>query len=110
MWYDGYYENTWFSTLSKYNNLYTSYILHAEMIKSAILKKANIYSLGRSTKGSGVHQYKLQWPVEDKDLFFSRTFKEGFSLKDQRWLSAIWKHLPGFFVDAIGPFFAKRMY
>ena len=110
MWYDRYYENTWFSTLSKYNNLYTSYLLHAEMIKSAILKKANTYSLGRSTKDSGVHQYKMQWPVSEKDLYFSRTLAPGFSLKDQKWMSSVWKHLPGFFVDAVGPWFAKRMY
>jgi len=110
MWYDGFYENIWFSTLQDYNKLYTSYLLHDVMIKSAVQKKATVYSMGRSTKGSGAHRYKQQWPVEEKDLFFSNSAETSFSLKDQKWMSEIWKRLPAFFVDAVGPYFAKRLY
>ena len=110
MWYDGYYENTWFATLGKFNNLYPSYALHEAMIKKAIQRGAGIYSLGRSTKNSGVHKYKKQWPVIEKELFFSRTVTIGWSLKDQKWLSKIWSRLPKKLADSLGPFFAKRMY
>jgi len=110
MWYGDFYENTWFSTLQEYNKLYTSYLLHDAMIKSAIEKKATTYSMGRSTKGSGAHRYKQQWQIEEKDLFFSNTLEHSFSLKDQKWMTKIWKRLPAFFVDAAGPYFAKRLY
>ena len=110
MWYDGYYENTWFSTLSDYNHLYPSYLLHSEMIKDAIANKASIYSMGRSSKGSGVQQYKLQWPVEEKDLFFSSNRQPAFSLKDQHWMTRVWKRLPGGIVNNLGPAIAKRIY
>ena len=109
MWYDGYYENTWFSTLNTYNSLYTSYALHAEMIKSAIDKKMKVYSMGRSTTNSGVRNYKQQWPVEEVPLYFNSTKKSGFKLKDQKWLTGIWRILPPIVVNNIGPVIAKRI-
>lgn len=110
MWYDGYCENTWFSTIQDYNNLYTSYFLHWEMIRKAIGMGIGTYSFGRSSKGSGTQRYKLQWGVEEKELFFSNTIPSGFSLKNQKWISGIWKRLPGFVVDNLGPVIAKRIY
>ena len=110
MWYDGFYENTWFATLNQYNKYYTSYLLHAEMIKSAVEKNAQIYSLGRSTAGSGVQRYKLQWPVSEVPIYFSKTMIPGFSLKDQKWISKLWKYVPPIIADATGPYFAKKMY
>ena len=110
MWYNGYYENTWFSTLADFNHLYPSYLLHDEMIRNAVNQKAHIYSMGRSTKNSGVHRYKLQWPVEEKELFFNTTQQPGFNLKDQKWLTKVWKRLPAGFVNRLGPIVAKRIY
>jgi hypothetical protein len=66
--------------------------------------------MGRSTVGSGVHAYKSQWPVIEKKVFFNKTYPSEISLKDQKWATKIWKVLPGFFVDAIGPGIAKRIY
>lgn len=110
MWYDGYYENTWFSTLQEYNQLYTSYTLHDKIIKSAINKKAHTYSMGRSSINSGVQQYKLQWPVKEKHLFFNSTSSKGVNLKDQKWLTKVWKLLPATLVNNLGPAVAKRIY
>ena len=110
MWYGGYAENTWFSTVEKYNRFYTSYLLHWETIKWAIANGMHTYSLGRSTLGSGTHNYKLQWPVEVQPLYFNRNFKSKLSLKDQQWATKVWKKLPEFLVDAIGPSIAKRVY
>jgi len=110
IWYNGFYENTWFSTLQKFNHLYTSYALHNSMIENAIGKNAHTYSLGRSTKNSGVHQYKLQWPVEEKELWFNSNLEKGYSLKDQKWLTKIWKVLPERLVNFVGPYVARRIY
>ncbi len=110
MWYDGYVENTWFSTLEKHNRLYTSYLLHWETVRWAIQNGMHTYSMGRSTIDSGTHNYKLQWPVEAKPLYFNRNFKSKISLKDQQWVTKIWKVLPDCLVDAFGPAIAKRIY
>jgi hypothetical protein len=80
------------------------------MIKSAIGKNLKIYCLGRSTRGSGVHQYKQQWPVEEQDLYFSVINEGGFSIRKLGWLSTVWKRIPAFVADGAGPFFARRMY
>ena len=110
MWYNGYVENTWFSTVEDFNQLYTSYFLHWETIKWAINNKAHTYSLGRSTVGSGTYHYKLQWPVEVKSLYFNQNRKKKTGLKDQQWAAKIWKRLPDFIVDTIGPSLTKRIY
>ena len=110
MWYDGYAENTWFSTVEKYNKFYTSYLLHWETVRWAIRSRIHTYSMGRSTIDSGTHKYKLQWPVEVKPLYFNRNLRSKMSLKDQRWATKIWKILPAFLVDSLGPAIAKRIY
>jgi len=110
IWHDGYAENTWFSTIEKYNKLYTSYLLHWETIRWAIENGVQTYSLGRSTIDSGTHKYKLQWPVDVQLLYFSRNFKSSWSLKDQKWTKKIWKTLPPILVDSLGPVIARRIY
>ena len=110
MWYDGYYENTWFSTLRQYNHLYTSYLLHWEMINHATHMDAKVYSMGRSTIGSGVHRYKSQWPAVEKEVYFNHSTAPSFQLKDQKWISAIWRRIPGFVADRLGPSVAERIY
>jgi hypothetical protein len=110
MWYDGYYENLWFSTLKEYNRLYTSYALHYAMIKHATETDARIYSMGRSTIGSGTDIYKSQWPATRKEIFFNRNYTSSASLKDQKWMTGVWKRLPAALVDKIGPMVAKKIY
>ena len=110
MWYDGYYENTWFSTLTNYNAYYVSYLLHWEMIKSAADKKVHTYSMGRSSIGSGTHKYKMQWPTDEVYLYFSTNCPGPAKVKKMIWASTAWKYLPAWFVDAIGPSIAKRIY
>ena len=89
--YFGFTENVWFSTISKYNNLYPAYLLHWKMIEDAIIQNKKIYSFGRSTTGSGVHEFKKQWQAEEKPLYFSNSNPEKFNLKNQKWLTKIWK-------------------
>jgi hypothetical protein len=108
--YLGFFENIWFSTISKYNNLYPAYLLHWKMIECSIGQKMKIYSFGRSTTNSGVHDFKKQWQVYEKPLYFSKTFPGKFDLKNHKWLTKIWKVLPPLVVNKLGPFVAKRVY
>jgi hypothetical protein len=103
-------ENSWFSTISKYNKYYPAYLLHWKMIEDAINQKKKIYSLGRSTTNSGVHEFKKQWQTDEKPLYFSKNVQSKFNLKEQKWLTKIWKVLPSAVVNQVGPFVAKRIY
>ena len=108
--YSGFCENTHFATLPKHNHLYTSYALHWAMIQHAQGRGEHTYSFGRSTIGSTVEKFKTQWPVEVHPLYYNSTYPIVNRITSKTWLSKIWKHLPSFLVNAIGPSIAKRIY
>jgi len=108
--YFSFIENIWFSTISKNNNLYPAYLLHWKMMEAAIGQKMKIYSFGRSSTNSGVHNFKKQWQADEKPLYFSKSIPENFSLKNQKWLAKIWKVLPPVVVNQVGHVVAKRIY
>ena len=68
-----YAENPWFATVNDYNHLYVSYALHHQMISESIKVGCRIYSFGRSSLDSSVHQYKKQWNTFDEPLFVNST-------------------------------------
>lgn len=80
----GFYENAWFATLKKYQNLGTSYFIHEKMIEHAKTGGFEIYSFGRSTTGEGVHQFKRQWGSVDIPLAW---YQDGVK-KEGKWLLA----------------------
>lgn len=88
-----YFENTYFSTLSTYNNLYPSYALHNSMIKYSKVNKARIYSLGRSTKDSSVYTFKKHFNAKEIPLIWSTSHKT-IALRHNTWFLNFWKHLP----------------
>jgi len=108
--YRGFRENTHFATLPKHNHLYTSYALHWAMIQHAQGRGDHTYSFGRSTIGSTVEKFKTQWPVEVHPLYYNSTCPIVNRITSKTWLSKIWKYLPSFLVNAIGPSIAKRIY
>lgn len=108
--YNEQFENYWFATLKDYNFLYTSYALHWNMIQDAIQSKMKIYSFGRSTKNSGVHKYKNQWGCEDQQIYWNYSHPRNKNLREMKYLSDIWKKLPLWACNLIGPMLAKRIY
>lgn len=68
--YQGFYENGWFATTRDAQKLGGSYYMHDHMIRRAIKLGASVYSFGRSTTNSGVHQFKRQWNTVDVPLLW----------------------------------------
>jgi hypothetical protein len=66
--------------------------------------------MGRSSIGSGVHSYKSQWPAREQEIYFSLNHPSGVGLKDQKWLTKVWKRMPKAIVDNLGPPIAKKIY
>ena len=108
--YKTFFENCWIATDPKFNKRNVSYSLHWAMITHAIQQKAEIYSFGRSTINSGVHQYKRQWNTTDHILYRNFSHPPGKDVRSFTPLSKIWKYTPSIITNSIGPKIAKYIY
>lgn len=107
---DGFYENAWFATTPKAQAQYGSYVLHAFMIGRAKAKGAEVYSFGRSTTGSGVHQFKRQWNTVDVPL---QWFENGMAKTGSYFLKrlgGVLRYIPFRFVAYLGARLYKFIY
>lgn len=106
---DDYFENELFSTDSKYHRLYTSYALHAEMMRCSKLRGARIYSMGRSTKNSSVSNYKEHWNSREVDLYWHNSQRKNrqFTYKIISWF---WSKLPYRLTVVLGEYAHRRIY
>ena len=109
MSYYGFYENTWFSSNRPFKKYLVSDHLHWQMIQYAIENKGEIYSMGRSTQSESVHKYKMHWPISDKPLYQIDS-DGGLQLKNQKWLTSLWKTVPYPFTLRLGPGLVKHIY
>ncbi len=111
LFYGDFCENTWFATLPEYQHLYSSYILHAHMIQDAIERGCSIYSFGRSTRGSGTHQFKTQWGTNDVELHWLQYPEpKGIDLKNYPFLLNIWKKVPLPLARRFNPFLSNALF
>ena len=108
--YKTFFENCWIATDPLFNKSNVSYLLHWAMISYAINQKAELYSFGRSTPESGVHQFKKQWNTTDHILYRNFSYPPGKDIRSYPFLSKLWKHTPSMITNAIGPTIAKYIY
>lgn len=107
---NGFYENAWFATTPRAQKNYASYWLHYQMIQRAINLKADIYSFGRSTTGSGVHQFKRQWKAKDVPLLWLQNGEVKHGSYLLKALGIVLKILPFRWVLFLGDRMFKRIY
>lgn len=105
-----YAENPWFATQRSHNHLYTSYLLHYEMMKSAIGAGSRMYSFGYSTKGRGVHRYKQQWGSTDRTIFLNSNQPIADQLGKMQYLRRIIRKLPLAFSKLFDNYIATKYY
>ena len=108
--YQGFYENLYFSTLPEVRNLYISDWLHWQMIQHALKQKPTeriIYSFGRSTEFSSVHQYKTHWPVRVVPLYYYTNLK---TVVQNPYYRKLMKLLPRLLIKPISPMLIKHIY
>jgi len=108
--YHNFAEVCWASSLRKYNSTNANMVLYWEMIKYCVQHKYKYFSFGRSTKNSNIHKFKKQWSPEEKQLYFNYSSEPKINIKKLSFLANIWRNLPLFITNRIGPFFAKRIY
>jgi hypothetical protein len=110
MSYLGFFENTWFSTLTKYNHLFPAQLLHQEMIAFSIQQCGHTYSFGRSSVGSGVHEFKRRWRTEETIVYWNYDKPVKMDLRKAEVLVHVWKRLPLFVANLLGPFVSGWFY
>lgn len=64
----GEFEMTWVSSLKEFNRLNPNTLLYWDFMKWSIARNAHAFNLGRSTPGSGTHEFKRRWGAEDLPL------------------------------------------
>lgn len=109
-------EIPWASTLREANKLNANMLMYAEILCFAIKNQYRYFDFGRSSKDSGTYQFKKQWGALEKQMHWHYFLKPGeplpmlnpnnpkFSL-----LIQIWRKLPVFVTNLIGPAIVKNL-
>lgn len=100
------FEVSWASTLNEYNRLKPNMVMYWEMIKYAVENKIRFFSFGRSTKGSGTHEFKSRWGASELQLYFNYS-SYSFDVRKLKTLSYLWSKLPLNVTNKVGPFIRK---
>lgn len=110
MSYKGFFENTWFSTLPEHNSCFPAQLLHLEMIRYSVQQQGHTYSFGRSSAGSGVHEFKRRWKTEETIIYWNYDKPLKHDMRKAEFLSKIWRLLPLKVANILGPVAGKWIY
>lgn len=109
-------EIPWASSLRTFNKLCPNEFMYWEVIRYAITCGLSIFDLGRCTKDSGTYKFKKQWNPQIKQLYWQYWAKRESGLptdnpKKSKFsiLIAIWRKLPLFITNRLGPLIAKEI-
>jgi serine/alanine adding enzyme len=103
-------EVPWASSLRELNHLGVNMLLYWELLKQSVAWRARAFDFGRSTLDSGPYRFKQQWGAEPAPLHYQYWTRSGerpqiLAPVDSRFSLAIeiWKHLPVFAAQLMGP-------
>tara|TARA_R110002051_G_scaffold64139_2_gene116770 strand:+ start:17098 stop:18075 length:978 start_codon:yes stop_codon:yes gene_type:complete len=103
-------EYCWGSTDNEYNRHNVNALLLWNLIKESDLEGYKYFSLGRSTRDSNNHDYKIQWNPMELPLYFNLSEASSGSIKDFGFLTKIWKHQPLKTSQILGHYVSKYVY
>jgi FemAB-related protein (PEP-CTERM system-associated) len=108
--------NPWASSLREFRHLCPNMLLYWAMLHRAIDDGASMFDFGRSTRGAGTHQFKLQWGGQEQDLHWEYVLLSRAAPPDQGpsnskfdRVIALWQRLPLVIANTFGPFIAKQL-
>lgn len=109
-------EIPWASTLRSTNKMNTNMVLYWNILKSACDKGYNTFDFGRSSPDSGTYKFKKQWGAKPIKHYWYYIFNDSTKLPELnpnnpkfKLLIAIWKRLPLFIANLLGPIIAKDL-
>ena len=109
-------EIPWASTLRKVNRIGVNMFLYWNILKTAIEQKYKVFDFGRSSKDAGTLRFKKQWGGVEKQLYWYYHLAEDVNMprlnpgnKKYKQAIFIWKKLPVFITNIIGPSIVKNI-
>jgi hypothetical protein len=108
--------NPWASSLRKFRHLSPNMLLYWAMLEAAIAAGASSFDFGRSSRGGGTHQFKLQWGATEQAMHWEYVLLSRATPPDQgpsnpRFdrVIALWQRLPLAVANLAGPFIARQL-
>jgi FemAB-related protein (PEP-CTERM system-associated) len=106
----------WASSLREYRQHCPNMLLYWTMLENASQQGVKTFDFGRSTRGAGTHQFKLQWgatatPLHWEYLLLTRTEVPDHAPTNAKFASAVavWQRLPLWVTKAIGPAIVRHI-
>ncbi len=102
-------EITWASSLLEHKRVAANMSVYWELMRRGIQEGLGRFNFGRCTPGSGTHKFKLQWGGRDVPLHWYQA-SEGSEDRTPSpddpsfaWGPRVWKRLPLFVANRLGP-------
>ena len=111
IWRDEF-EMTWSSSLKELRAAKPNMLLYWDYMRELIGRGIRRFNFGRSTPGSGPHEFKLSWGAADEPLPWIQWSKGGTDAGESRvatMASSVWRHLPLAVTNAVGPVLARQL-
>ncbi|GAC1648812.1 MAG: FemAB family PEP-CTERM system-associated protein [Gemmatimonadaceae bacterium] len=108
--WNGEYEMTWSAALREYDHAKPNMGLYWAVMKHVIARGCRIFNFGRSTPGSGTHEFKRHWGARDETLWWYQRARVGAPSSTPSpeagayaWGPRIWQRLPLALTNRLGP-------
>lgn len=108
-------EITWSSSLRQHVGVRPGYLLHWSFLERAAQEGLRIGNFGRSTPGSGTHEYKQQWGGRDEQLWWYFRSATGATStptpqdSNLSWGPRLWRRLPVSVATHLGPMIVRSI-
>jgi len=108
-------EITWAAALRAHQRVAPNMQLYWAFLEQAIARGARMFDFGRCTPGGGTHHFKRQWGGVDVPLPWAQWSPHSIRATPSperpvyRVAVALWKRLPMFVTNRLGPRLAKRL-
>ena len=109
-------EIPWASTIKRYNSLSPNMLLYWEVISWAINNGFKYFDFGRTTVGSGTYNFKKQWGAKHVQLYWNYWLPSNEELPELnpdnpkfKIFINIWKRMPVYLANLIGPSIVKNL-
>ena len=106
----------WASALRQYRQHCPNMLLYWTMFEDAIQRGIKTFDFGRSSRGAGTHNFKLQWGAQETPLcweyvLLTRTTAPDYGPANPKFASAIaaWQRLPLWVANAVGPAIVRNI-
>ena len=107
-------EVPWASSVREHFALKPNMFLYWQLLRCAADRGYKWFDFGRSSIGSGTHQFKMQWGAKEKVLHWNYWLpcssrvpnRTGVGLK---LVSRVWRHLPLPVTNCLGPYLIRHV-